>query len=186
MRKCPAMSFSIVLLVAGLSSCEREARNFPQPATPANAAVTMTRQHPGIGAQPLPASAQQNPYENRAYDVSEGKKLFGAYNCIGCHANGGGGIGPPLMDADWIYGPEPQNIYATIVEGRPNGMPSFRGKIPEYQVWELVAYVRSLSGQLPKDVAPTRDDHMFMKWPESQKEREHPQTKPLPAAKDRR
>jgi cytochrome c oxidase cbb3-type subunit 3 len=39
-------------------------------------------------------------------------------------------------------------------------MPSFRGKIPDHQVWQIVAYVRSLSGLLPKDVAPGRSDHM--------------------------
>jgi len=45
------------------------------------------------------------------------------------------------MDDEWIYGFEPVNIFATIVEGRPNGMPSFRNRIPDYQVWQLVAYV---------------------------------------------
>jgi mono/diheme cytochrome c family protein len=57
------------------------------------------------------------------------------------------------MDNNWVYGSEPANIYATIVDGRPNGMPSWRGRIPDYQVWELVAYVRALSGLVPKDLA---------------------------------
>ena len=72
--------------------------------------------------------AVRNPYENNAYAISEGKRCS-AVNCAGCHANGGGGMGPPLMDDKWIYGSEPENIYATIVQGRPNGMPSFGGKI---------------------------------------------------------
>ena len=38
----------------------------------------------------------------------QGKRLFSWYNCIGCHANGGGGIGPPLMDDEWIYGSRPR------------------------------------------------------------------------------
>jgi cytochrome c oxidase cbb3-type subunit 3 len=76
-------------------------------------------------------------------------------------------MGPALMDDYWIYGSEPQNIFATIVQGRPNGMPSFRNRIPEYQVWELAAYVRSLSGLLPKDVAPNRTDEMNVKPAES-------------------
>ena len=67
-------------------------------------------------------------------------------NCTGCHAHGGGAIGPPLMDDSWIYGSHPDQIFATIVEGRPNGMPSFRGKLPDYEIWQLAAYVRSLSG----------------------------------------
>jgi cytochrome c oxidase cbb3-type subunit 3 len=172
-----ALLTAVALSIAG---CQRESRNFPAPAKPAETSVSMTHQRPGIGARPLPPSAANNPAENRAYDVSEGKRLFGWYNCSGCHANGGGGIGPPLMDADWIYGGEPQNIYATILEGRPNGMPSFRGKIPDPQVWQLVSYVRSMSGQLPKDVAPARDDHMQYKWSESQKEKERPRTLETP------
>ena len=41
---------------------------------------------------------------------------------------GGGGIGPPLMDDRWIYGSAPENIYASIVQGRPNGMPAWGGR----------------------------------------------------------
>jgi cytochrome c oxidase cbb3-type subunit 3 len=67
------------------------------------------------------------------------------------------------MDRAWIYGSEPGNIFATIMQGRPNGMPSFRNRIPEYQGWEIVAYVRSLSGQLPSDVAPARSDDAYFK-----------------------
>ena len=50
------------------------------------------------------------------------------------------------MDRDWIYGSNPANIFWTIVEGRPQGMPSFGGRIAEGQVWRIVAFVRSLSG----------------------------------------
>jgi cytochrome c oxidase cbb3-type subunit 3 len=67
------------------------------------------------------------------------------------------------MDSAWIYGKEPGNIFATIVEGRPNGMPSFRGHLTTQQLWQLVAYVRSLSGEISKDAAASRSDHLFMK-----------------------
>jgi len=53
-------------------------------------------------------------------------------------------------------------------------MPSFAGKIPDYQVWELVAYVHSLSGQLPSDVAPSRSDEMAVKKAEQAEPKEHP------------
>ena len=69
-------------------------------------------------------------------------------------------MGPALMDDKWIYGSDPQNIFATIVQGRPNGMPSFRGKIADFQVAELVAYVRSMSGLAGKEAAPGRNDSM--------------------------
>jgi cytochrome c oxidase cbb3-type subunit 3 len=139
--------------------CQRETRRFREspPAATSETAVTMSELQPGPKARDLPVL---NPYERNAYGVSEGERLFSAYNCTGCHSHGGGGIGPALMDDQWIYGSDPENIFATIVEGRPNGMPAFRGKIPNNQVWQLVAYVRSLSGLLPKDIAPARDDHM--------------------------
>ena len=84
-----------------------------------------------------------NPYDGNAYAISEGQRLFSWYNCTGCHANGGGGIGPPLIKTEWIYGGEPANLFDTIVKGRPNGMPAWGGKIPEYQIWQIVAFVRS-------------------------------------------
>jgi cytochrome c oxidase cbb3-type subunit 3 len=76
--------------------------------------------------------------------------------------SGGGGIGPPLMDDEWIYGSDPSQVFNTIVEGRPNGMPSFKGKLGNQQVWELVAYVRSLSGLGGSNVSSARDDHMYL------------------------
>lgn len=151
-----------VLIAAG---CAREERRFrePTPSSIASQGITMSGLHPGEPTDGYiqPSSPVNNPYSESAYAVAEGEKLYNAYNCVGCHSHGGGGMGPPLMDAEWIYGSEPQNIYATILEGRPNGMPSFRSKIPDQQIWEIVAYVRSLSGQLPKDIEPGRDDHMY-------------------------
>ena len=83
-------------------------------------------------------------------------------------------MGPALMDATWIYGSQPQDVYATIAEGRPNGMPAFGGKIPDQQIWQLVAYVRSLSGLLRFDVRPSRDDHMRVKESEVARRPERP------------
>ena len=83
--------------------------------------------------------------------IAAGRQLFQAYNCVGCHFNGGGGMGPALMDDNWIYGSSMENIASTIREGRPNGMPTFRGMVSGDQVWQLAAYVRSLSNLAAKD-----------------------------------
>jgi cytochrome c oxidase cbb3-type subunit 3 len=123
----------------------------------------MTTLEPGRPGVP---SFPESPYQDKAWHVAEGQKLFSNFNCVGCHAHGGGGMGPPLMDAEWIYGADPRQIFASIVEGRPNGMPAFGGKVPEMQVWQLVAYVQSLGGHVPMDAAPGRTDHMSAKPPE--------------------
>ncbi len=62
-------------------------------------------------------------------------------------------MGLPLMDEVWIYGGSIENIAASIREGRPNGMPSFRGFLPEEQIWQLAAYVRSISHSVPSSAA---------------------------------
>jgi cytochrome c oxidase cbb3-type subunit 3 len=150
----------VALLVAGmLAACKREERSF-RVATPSVSraqGVRLTSFQPGPAS---PESPTKNGYEENALAMSEGQRLFSAFNCTGCHANGGGGIGPALLDEKWRYGSEPQQIFATILDGRPNGMPSFRGKLPEHQAWQITAYVRSLSGLVPKDAAPSRSDHM--------------------------
>jgi cytochrome c oxidase cbb3-type subunit 3 len=66
------------------------------------------------------------------------------------------------MDDQWIYGSDPSQIFTTIMEGRPNGMPSWKGKLSNQQVWQLVAYVRLLSGLEGTSVSSAREDHMYL------------------------
>jgi cytochrome c oxidase cbb3-type subunit III len=95
---------------------------------------------------PVPDPTARNPYADDERSIAEGKALYEGFNCAGCHGGaGGGGIGPPFADRLWIYGDEPENIFQSIAQGRPNGMPSFGGKIPEEVMWRIVAYVRSLT-----------------------------------------
>ncbi len=165
-------SAALLLCALAVAGCKREQRVFDPGSSGSQIAngVALNEVHAG-GPLSVP---DHGPYEESAYAVGEGKRLFSAFNCVGCHNHGGGGIGPALMDAKWIYGSHPEQIYSSIVQGRPNGMPSFGGKIPDYQVWELVAYVRSLSGQLPSDVAPGRSDEIQVKKAEQAKKKEHP------------
>jgi cytochrome c oxidase cbb3-type subunit 3 len=161
-------------LVAALAvaACQRETRYFEPPTKAVTTpSVRMSAIVSGAGTA---RTTLGDKYEENAYALAQGKRLFGWYNCNGCHANGGGDKGPALMDDVWIYGSDPANIYATIVEGRPNGMPSFGGRIPDNEVWELVAYVRSLSGLASSGAAPNRADAMHVKKPESQAEKANP------------
>lgn len=160
-----------------MSGCARELRRFRVVAPSATDAGTV-RQGTLQPGEPQPEATVEGPYDSNAWGVSEGKRLYEWYNCVGCHSHGGGGMGPALMDDKWIYGSNPQNIFSTIVEGRPNGMPSFRGRLTNQQIWQIVAYVRSMSGQLPKDVSPSRDDNMNVKTPEQSTKKEPPKSAP--------
>lgn len=142
-----------------LTSCQSEKRDIrPSPTRLAIYGDAARESTLRPGGPVKPEAVVTNPYNHSAYDISEGQRLFNWYNCSGCHANGGGGIGPPLIKKNWIYGGEPANLFDTIVKGRPNGMPSWGGRIPEYQIWQLVAYIRSLNGEQPASATAGRAD----------------------------
>jgi cytochrome c oxidase cbb3-type subunit III len=163
-----------LIVLLALYGCEREHR--PTKAPPAASGVG-DPSYAASGATPV-----SNRYEENAYAVSQGKTLYRAYNCNGCHAAGGGNMGPPLMDAKWRYGADPGAIYASIAHGRPNGMPAFGEHVPEDQIWQLVAYVRSMSGQLSGSVAPNRSDSLQAGEAENRRKKEKPVQEATPAA----
>jgi cytochrome c oxidase cbb3-type subunit III len=140
-----------------LSACDRETRAFHE-ATPQHHGVSPTSFKAGQPAPPQ--TGAPTIYERNAFHISEGKRYYEWYNCYSCHAAGGGDIGPPLMDDEWRYGGEIEQIRASILEGRPNGMPSFRDIVPDQQIMQIAAYVRSMSGNVPKDAPPSRGDEM--------------------------
>ena len=91
-------------------------------------------------------SRKSSPTANDPGAVQSGMDYFTQMNCVGCHApNGAGGMGPALSNAKFIYGSEPENIYLSILQGRPNGMPSWGEMLPDEVIWDLVAYIKSIS-----------------------------------------
>jgi cytochrome c oxidase cbb3-type subunit III len=171
------------MLLAAISllevGCAREKREFITP-TAASGPPSQTSMSPLVGGQTDFAyrAQQQKNYGENAYQLSQGKQWYGAFNCYGCHAWGGGDIGPPLMDDKWIYGGEIDQVYLSIAQGRPNGMPAFAGKITSEQIWQIAGFVRSMAGQAPKAAAPGRDDHLRTPVPQ--------ENKPMPMSADER
>lgn len=87
----------------------------------------------------------RNPHEGNANAVTTGAKLYIAYNCIDCHgADGSGAMGPSLADGRWHFGGAPSEVFESIYQGRPEGMPAWGSLISSDQIWMLVSYVRSL------------------------------------------
>lgn len=151
-----AVVLSTCLLTAGCQRQHQDIRPSPPQLAIYGDAAKEDALRPGGPLAPQPTVT--NPYTASAYDISEGQRLYNWYNCSGCHANGGGGIGPPLIKQQWIYGGESANLFDTIVKGRPNGMPAWGGRIPAYQIWQIVAYIRSMNGQQPKSATASRAD----------------------------
>lgn len=154
---CPDTRFALVLATALLASaCSREA-DTPLDRPLALSTVAMPTIEPGPGGQVGDKQAPQNPFADDPQAIVAGETLYNSFGCVGCHAGGGGGMGPPLIDDQWIYGSSPAQIRATILEGRPGGMPSFNGMLANEDVWRLVSYVRALArleGEVPTTEAP--------------------------------
>jgi len=92
--------------------------------------------------------AIKNPHEGDKNAIATGGKLFIAYNCLDCHgAEGSGAMGPSFQDGRWHFGGSPAEVFESIYQGRPDGMPAWGGRITNDQIWMLTAYVRSLSSK---------------------------------------
>ena len=175
-----ARAAPLAILGLVLAACEREQRRFedsPNAPVRSSSPLLVSTLEPGPGVITPKVEA---PYDDVAWAVSEGKNLYNSMNCSGCHFQGGGGIGPALMDDEWIYGSEPQQIYASIAEGRPNGMPAWKYALNTQQTWQIVSYVRSLSALNPKGARGGRDDHMMRKPPEASTPNARPKTSRTP------
>jgi len=123
-------------------------------ATAQQAAAPPARyEHIPAGGNPPPAGPLRNPHKGSAQAADEGGKLFGAFNCDGCHAGGAvGAVGPSLADGRWRYGGADGEIYQSVFYGG-RGMPAFGGLLPAESIWRLVTYLQSL--QPAKDTIST-------------------------------
>jgi cytochrome c oxidase cbb3-type subunit 3 len=153
------------LLAAGCDREARDPRGTPLPeSAPLLASVT----------QPREQDPRAHDYMDNAYQVSQGQNYYRWMNCNGCHANGGGGMGPALMDHEWRYGSSMANIADSIARGRPGGMPSFAGKMTPQQIWQVAAYVRSMSAHDRQDVRAGRAEGLSAGEPPTLRDPEHP------------
>lgn len=105
----------------------------------------------GLSAGKAPAVnlSLANPLAGDPGSIAEGKKLFTSMNCAGCHGyDAKGNMGPDLTDTAWRYGGTPIEVYKSIYEGRPQGMPAWGNALPSTSLWQMVAYIQSLGGTI--------------------------------------
>ena len=94
----------------------------------------------------LPGAAQDedtNPYAGDTTAAAEGQALYLRSGCVPCHGpNAEGGIGPNLVDDEWIYKFSPGMVYRTIRNGR-RGTPmvAFKDRLTPEQTWKIVEFL---------------------------------------------
>ena len=81
--------------------------------------------------------------------LEDGSKLFAA-NCAACHGENAKGTketgAPDLTDAIWLYGSAPEQVMASISNGRKGVMPAWETRLDPVTVKSLAVYVHSLGG----------------------------------------
>jgi cytochrome c oxidase cbb3-type subunit 3 len=101
--------------------------------------------------------------ELNSFAVSSGAAVFRTY-CSQCHGSGAAGaVGyPNLLDDDWLWGGDMENIHLTIAHGirneddadaRYSEMPAFGDILDEEEIAQVVNYVMTLSGGEANDPA---------------------------------
>lgn len=144
---------TLLVLAATFGVGAAMAQSLPGSDTPESRRVPVSHLVPGGQWQPPPMA---NPLEGDVEAAQRGMRDFNQFNCVGCHAaNGAGGMGPSLSDNTWIYGDQPAQIFMSIAQGRPNGMPAFGQVLPDGVIWELVSYVRGISSDPAKGFGKT-------------------------------
>lgn len=150
-----AMGIATMTLLSLLYACGRSPEG--QTATQAMSALPSAAsvaavplgQVAGAPARTVAALSTPNPDHANPQAIEQGKQLYIQMNCAGCHAyNGKGNMGPDLTDTEWRYGGLPVQIYQSIFDGRPQGMPSWGAALPPAEIWKLVAYIQSLGGSV--------------------------------------
>lgn len=136
---------AVLLVTTVIASCERQQPQPAQPLASGAAPPQPVQQIPLVPGVPMARRGAESPHKGDAQARAEGKRMYMWMNCAGCHFEGGGGIGPPLMNDDWIYGGEPAQIFDSIASGRANGMPAYGDKLSTDQIWLIVEHVLSLS-----------------------------------------
>jgi cytochrome c oxidase cbb3-type subunit 3 len=98
------------------------------------------------GEAPAVAATEAPPAEGAPAEPVDpavlGPQVFTTY-CVACHtAEMTGGIGPNLIDAEWIHGGELEQIKATITNGVPaKGMISWKGTLTDEQIAAVAAFI---------------------------------------------
>jgi cytochrome c oxidase cbb3-type subunit 3 len=128
-----------------LTACDSQSIGTTRMAT-ASSAAPPTRV--AVGPLPgLPSTSMPmvNPFGQDPMAAMEGRRLFLAFNCYGCHGGrAGGGMAPSLRDPEWLYGNSDAHIFDSIAAGRARGMPAWGTRLPEQEIWKLVTYIQSL------------------------------------------
>ncbi len=126
---------------------------------------TRFSQMPAFGRDELLSNAQIAAVSDHVLSLSglaepnaEGAEIY-AIQCASCHMDDGRGDrlqgAPNLLDAEWLYGSERQQVIDIIYRGPYGVMPGWEGRLDDATIDALAAYVYLLGGGESATAGPT-------------------------------
>ncbi len=118
---------------------------------------------PLVTAQAAEKGSLKNPHSDYESVAAEGRKIYMAAGCNGCHGGtGGGGMGPPLTNPIWVYGADDDTLFRVIALGSDGlqeqgfsrkGSEAVVGPMPAQgtivksndDMWKIIAWIRSIN-----------------------------------------
>jgi cytochrome c oxidase cbb3-type subunit 3 len=92
----------------------------------------------------------ENPFRGDPAAIAQGAETFKTI-CAACHKPDGTGlVGPSLVDPYWKYGDTDDDLFHSVYDGRPGGMPAWGPQLGADKIWKALAYMQSL----PKSKQP--------------------------------
>jgi mono/diheme cytochrome c family protein len=156
--KTSTILLAILLTVAGLGAQEKQEKK-EQPA-PASGPTASTQGAPAPHAFTISAEdkARKNPARFTEVSVERGKKIY-LTQCALCHGNNGDGKGemveemkinpPDFTKPETLKERTDGELFAIIGAGK-DPMPGQSGRMTDLHRWNLVNYLRALSGKVPQ------------------------------------
>jgi len=148
----------LILVLATSYLWAQEKKETPPPAeqAPATAPAAPAAPHPStISAED---KARKNPVGFTEVSVARGKKIY-ATQCALCHGDKGDGKGelaadmklalPDFTKPDTLKERTDGELFA-IIGGWKDPMPAQAGRLTDTHRWNLVNYLRALSGKVPE------------------------------------
>ncbi|MGD1156510.1 MAG: cytochrome c [Terriglobia bacterium] len=146
----------ILVLVLAAGCLWAQEKKEPEPPSAAPTAATPASPHPAtISAED---KARKNPVKFTEVSVQRGKRIYNT-QCALCHGEKGDGKGelaedmklslPDFTNADTLKDRTDGELFAIIGAGK-DPMPGQAGRMTEPQRWNLVNYLRALSGKAPE------------------------------------
>jgi mono/diheme cytochrome c family protein len=156
------LTFVLLLGTVGLLAQEKKQTAPPDVTSPHPATIS-----PEDKARP-------NPMKFTEVSVARGKKIF-ATQCTLCHGEKGDGKGelgadmkltvPDFTKAETLKDRTDGEIFAIIGTGS-QGMPAQEHRLSDIQKWNLVNYIRTLSGKVPEKSTGNEPDENTITVPQ--------------------